>query len=379
MAHALSVKNGRASMAFVGTTPWHGLGQSLALGASIEEWTREAGFAWQALSAPVQFTDSEGNLHRMPSKQVIYRSDSGAPLSVMGDGYNIVQPRECLEFFRSLVESQGFQLETAGVLFGGRKLWALAKNGHSGEVVAGDVVDQYLLMSTSLDGTSPTTAAFTAVRVVCANTLRMAADTLSNDKSKTSRTSHRSLFDADAAKSQLGLSDSLWDTYLSSMRALAGQSCDVEEARELLRSLFGQPIKSKAGKAAEAAQTAQVPALAATVAPAEAESFAALMARPMLIVPDAIAEARQDLARMFAGAGANEREQKSVARTLALFAGEGKGSTAEGVAGTRWGLLNAITEHVDHEQGRTRDAGLNAAWFGKGDDAKQSALALLMN
>jgi hypothetical protein len=42
-----------------------------------------------------------------------------------------VQPREILEFYRALSEVSGFELETAGVLKGGKKFWALARTGQS--------------------------------------------------------------------------------------------------------------------------------------------------------------------------------------------------------------------------------------------------------
>ena len=44
MAHELTQReDGFVEMAFVGETPWHGLGQSIAQDASIEEWQKSAG------------------------------------------------------------------------------------------------------------------------------------------------------------------------------------------------------------------------------------------------------------------------------------------------------------------------------------------------
>jgi len=51
------------------------------------------------------------------------------PLSVVSSRYQVVQPREILEFYRDLTEVGGFELETAGVLKDGKKLWALARTG----------------------------------------------------------------------------------------------------------------------------------------------------------------------------------------------------------------------------------------------------------
>lgn len=348
MAHELAFKrNGQAAMAFVGETPWHKLGQKLTEGASIETWQVEAGMNWTAAAAPLSFTRADGTTGSMDEKRVIYRTDTGAPLSVMGDAYKIVQPGECLEFFRDLIAAQGFQLHTAGVLLGGRKLWALARTGERGEVVKGDRVAQFLMMATSLDGTTPTTVDFTDVRVVCANTLRIATSRLSD---KAVKVSHRSTFDAAAVKAQLGLSSQAWQFFMDATRKMAAQSCDMEQARAVLRQVFGNPVPIK-GKPAATSGAAFLASIGATTA-------AQALALPMI-------------------ATKGEREQKSVARCLELFAGAGRGATHAGVLGTRWGLLNAVTEHIDHEQGRTPDNRLNSAWFGRGDDFKQHAFDLL--
>lgn len=354
MAHELAFKaDGAAAMAFVGETPWHGLGQRLTEGAPLETWAREAGFNWQAKAAKPTFSRDDGTIGTLEGSQVIYRSDTGAALSCMGDNYKIVQPLEVLEFFRDLIAGHGFNLHTAGVLQGGRKLWALAKNGHAGEVVKGDKVRQFLMLSTSLDGSSKTTAAFTAVRIVCANTLREATRTLGTDG--VVKVSHRTEFDAAGVRAQLGYADETWRGFMEQAQTLAGKNCGMEEARELLRQIFGAPVNAKrdASEMASARLTAEAMARMTNPANVHAATVAHMIASGAM------------------------REQRSVARCLELFAGAGRGASHDGVAGTRWGLLNAVTEHIDHEQGRTADTRLTSAWFGRGDGFKQSTLELL--
>ena len=53
-------------------------------------------------------------------QRVLYRSDTHAPLSVVSQRYQEVQPKQILEFYRDLTEQSGFELETAGVLKVGR-------------------------------------------------------------------------------------------------------------------------------------------------------------------------------------------------------------------------------------------------------------------
>jgi len=162
-------------MAYVGATPWHGLGNRLTQKQPLEVWQREAGMNWQIQDSPVHFkADTVGNLstiHSFPEQKVLYRSDTKAPLSVVSNRYQVVQPREVLEFYRDLTEVSGYELETAGVLKGGRKFWALARTGQGTALKGNDQVNGYLLLATSCDGTLATTATPTTVRVVCNNTL----------------------------------------------------------------------------------------------------------------------------------------------------------------------------------------------------------------
>lgn len=45
-------------MAYVGQTPWHGLGNQLSANQPIEVWQQQAGMGWDIKESPVQFMDS---------------------------------------------------------------------------------------------------------------------------------------------------------------------------------------------------------------------------------------------------------------------------------------------------------------------------------
>ncbi len=189
------------SMAYVGQTPWHGLGNQLAANQPIEVWADRAGMNWTIEPSEVRYVSGSagiGSIHAFPDQKVLYRSDTKAPLSVVSARYQVVQPREILEFYRDLTEVGGFELETAGVLKEGRKFWALAKTGQSGMLKGKDHVKGYLLLATACDGTLATTAQFTSVRVVCNNTLAIAL----GDGTGVVKVPHRSQFDPQAVKRQ---------------------------------------------------------------------------------------------------------------------------------------------------------------------------------
>ncbi|OJA51097.1 DUF932 domain-containing protein [Burkholderia ubonensis] len=308
------------AMAYVGQEPWHGLGNRLTPNQSIEDWKRAAGMDWSIEEAEVRFVAAGnrnlGSIHAFPEQKVLYRSDTKAPLSVVSSRYAVVQPTEILEFYRDLTEIGGFELETAGVLKEGRKLWALAKTGHSGLLKGKDKIGGYLLLATACDGTLATTAQFTSVRVVCNNTLQIAL----GDSTGVVKVPHRSQFDAAAVKRQLGIAVSSWDAFMVRTKALAERKITDSTAEAFLRRVLTYSTAS---------------------------------------LPD-----RETVA-------VNERAIKAVGQ---LYAGRGKGADLPSAAGTAWGLLNAVTEYVDHHRrARTDDHRIDAAWFGAGATLKQRA------
>ena len=220
------------SMAYVGEMPWHELGNPLERGQSLDVWAEQSGLNWEIKQSPVLFdTSNDSHLNDTGSfedKSVLYRSDTGAPLSVVSQRYKVVQPREILEFYRDLTEVSGFELETAGVLKGGKKIWALARTGQSTSLKGNDVTKGYVLLATACDGSMATTAQFTSVRVVCNNTL---AVSLFQEKGSAVKVPHSTQFDAKAVKKDLGISVSAWDDFMYQMKILSERPVSLREAR----------------------------------------------------------------------------------------------------------------------------------------------------
>ncbi|WP_454731993.1 MULTISPECIES: DUF932 domain-containing protein [Cupriavidus] len=307
------------TMAYVNATPWHGLGNKLTANQPLEVWAERAGMNWRIEESEVRFVSGSaglGSIHAFPEQKVLYRSDTKAPLSVVSSRYQVVQPSEILEFYRDLTEVGGFELETAGVLKEGRKLWALARTGQSATLKGRDKVNGYLLLATACDGTLATTAQFTSVRVVCNNTLSIAL----GDGAGAVKVPHRSQFDAQAVKRQLGIAISSWDGFMARMKALS--ECRVSD--DAVETFFRRVLTYPTANPAERATTA-----------------------------------------------VNDRAVKAVQE---LYAGSGKGAQLPSAAGTAWGLLNSITEFVDHHRrARSDDHRRDAAWFGQGAVIKQRA------
>lgn len=233
MAHLIDLSNYRANIAYVGKTPWHGLGTQLPADQPLETWRIAAGLDFSYEMAPVQFLDGEV----YPDRRVIYRSDTHAPLSVVSTRYLAVQPGEVLEFFRDLTEGHGFTIETAGSLKEGAVIWALAKTGRNFEM-AGDETRQYVLLMTSCDTKLATRATLTSVRVVCWNTLSAA---LKREAANLIVTRHNTKFDASAVKRNLGLVDDTWDAFAANADRLASKRLADVDLKEALVHIFGDP------------------------------------------------------------------------------------------------------------------------------------------
>jgi phage/plasmid-like protein (TIGR03299 family) len=327
MAHELATKNGKTSFAYVGDTPWHGLGQKLEANAPIDTWLVEAGMDYKIARSRVRFGEG-AQQQTWDNQHVLFRSDTKAPLAVVSPGYKIVQPRQVLEFFSGLADSHGMTLETAGVLFGGGRYFALAKTGDSAKIAGVDPINGYLLLATSADGSMRTTAQFTTVRVVCNNTLQMSLGEAKN----AIKISHRSEFDETQVKIDLGLAKSTWSQFCDTASELAEKRITKAQAVRILVSAMG-----------------------------DIEKF--------------------DTTSMKLGNTKAFEEQPNttgMAKILALFDGKGRGADLVSAKGTAWGLVNATTEYLDHAFGRTQDSRLANAWFGPGANLKRDVVELAL-
>lgn len=312
MAHELDMTNNRANMAYVGEMPWHGLGFELQQDAPIDEWRVAAGFDWQVKSAPISFAPEGFEEVQIAKRKALYRSDTGANLSVVSDMYKVVQPAEVMDFFAEVCRAGGFRMETAGMLKGGAVYWALARTGCELNLGGHDIVLPYMLLATSCDKTLSTTAMLTSTRVVCNNTLSYAVEGTSTNAL---RIPHSTGFDPKRVMTEFGLIDGSWDAFGAKAKDMTRRTVSQEEAVAFYLKLM---------------------------CPNETDIDLS-KARPAL--------------------------------TALLHTYEhGVGQDEASARGTVWGLVNAVTRYVDHDKkSASRDNRLTSAWFGSGARLKQNA------
>jgi phage/plasmid-like protein (TIGR03299 family) len=316
MSHELTTRaDGRVEFAYLASdgTPWHGLGQALEDGTSLDAWREAAGMNWKIKRGIVRYnTEFNGGQVDLPDQHVLFRSDNKAPLGIVSKRYQVVQPGDVVEFFRDIAKAGGLELSAAGTIYGGKRFWATAKIGEASPASLADKIGGYILISTSADGSLATEVRRTTVRTVCKNTLQMAMA----DAKASIKVSHRSVFDPDSIKEFMGLNNAAWDAFRHTVTKLANVDMIEEEAADMAAAIFGNTDKV--------------------------------------------------------------RETAGFKKVLSLFNGEGMGATMDGVLGTRWGLLNAVTEYADHHvRARNDENRFVASQWGAGADLKSRALDLL--
>jgi phage/plasmid-like protein (TIGR03299 family) len=315
MAHELTInQDGQVEFAYLERDglPWHGLGQAMPEGASIDEWRKQAGMEWRIQRSKVRYAvsrDANVEFEEMSDQHVLFRSDSKKPLGLVSEKYKVVQPSEVIEFFRDIAKAGGLELSAAGTIFGGRRFWATAKIGEASPTSVKDKIGGYLLISTSADGSLATEVRRTTVRTVCQNTLAMAM----RDAAASVKVSHKSVFDPMQVKEFMGLNEAAWEAFKHQVVRLANKPVILEAAEATTAELLGGGDK------------------------------------------------------VYATAGYN--------KILDLFQGEAKGADFDGVNGSAWGYINAVTEYVDwFSRARTHENRFVSSQWGQGADLKQRAL-----
>lgn len=314
MAHLIN------KMAYVGATPWHGLGARLTENASFDVWAKEAGLDFHVIRSAVQFETASG-MRNHPSREVLFRDDNFIPLGVVSNQYKVVQPADVMAFFKGIADIGSFKMETAGSLMDGQRIWALAKIDDGANIIGNDKVLPYIMMATSFDGSMATIAKLTAIRVVCNNTLTLAQSKKGETKHNAVRVSHNKMWDGEKARLDLGLVKNSWEAYLVTARRMAETKMSGFKADQILADVLG-----------------------------------------------------------FDEDDAASREKEAYTTIMELFEGAALGS--EMTQGrTVWQFVNSVTEYIDHHKGASRltdnanESRLRNAWFGAGDKIKSAVFA----
>ena len=190
MAHHLNFNEQTKKHSFFSTKEkaWHNLGQVIQDYPTSAEAIKHAGLDYEVEKRKL-FTSSLQDMRiEVPNFFSTVRTDNDTVLGVVGKDYQIVQNRDAFSFFDSIVGGDGMLYETAGALGHGERIFITAKLPDYIRVGNDDLIEKYLFLTTSHDGSGSITAAFTPIRIVCANTLNAAL----RDQTNTVRIRHTS-------------------------------------------------------------------------------------------------------------------------------------------------------------------------------------------
>lgn len=238
MAHEISNSRG-INEAFYSLQPaWHGLGQVLSHAPNSATAITAAHLDWQV--AMEQLQTASGRLAAEHFATV--RQDTGDILGIVSDRYQIVQNKDAFDFLDGLLADGIIRYESAGALRGGKVVWVLARMPSIDTIAEGDDTLRYVLFSTSHDGSQAIQAIPTSVRVVCANTLRVA--TAGNIGIRHTGDVAGKL---EFAKQYLSQFDEKFTLFRDNARILATRQIIGNQAKDYINTLF--PEVKEAGRA----------------------------------------------------------------------------------------------------------------------------------
>jgi phage/plasmid-like protein (TIGR03299 family) len=298
-------------MMFVGETPWHGLGNQVESDITVADAIVAAGLDWEVGLKDLQTVDGVPVNHR-----ATYRKTDGSILGVVGPRYTPLQNRDSFDWFQPFLDAGECALHTAGSLHSGQKVWVLAQlNRDNSEIVAGDEVSKFILLSNSHDGTTAIRVGYTPIRVVCANTLAWAH---SASDSKLIRIRHTR-----SSKNNLENVRDIMDNINAGFEATA------EQFRFLASKNFNQVDINRYVKV-------------------------------MLGIEGTV------------DADIKTRTRNIMDEILKLV--EGPKQSATNVRGTWWAAYNGYNEYLNYNKGRTEDNRLDSLWFGQNGNDNSKAL-----
>lgn len=318
MSHELTQTNGRIEFAYAkgSALPWHGLGQEVPENATIEEWRQQAGMDWAIHRAEVQYATCH----------------EPQPWEVRRVPESHVLFRSDTKAALGLVSSKYQVVQPAEVLeffrdlvqVGGLELSAAGTiyggkrfwaTAKIGEASPAALRDK--IGGYLLLSTSADGSLATEVRRTTIRVVCRNTLAMASKDATSVKVSHRSAWRPEQIKAFMQLNNAAFDAFVQRLTVLANKELRRDQAEHLLEVAFeGDPQKTRAS------------------------------------------------------AGFN--------KVMALFAGAGMGAREDGVYGTAWGLLNAVTEYADHHAAaRSAENRMAAAQWGPRAALKDRMLALV--
>lgn len=321
MAHMLEKTD---NIAYVGATPWHGLGTKVEADLTPAQIQTVAGLDWTVSKRPLVYTGSIGDGSddlEISDRFALVRDSDDQFLDIVGKTYRPTQNKDAFEFFDAFVKETKLKMHTAGSLCSGRYVWALAETEKSFTVGKDDRVESYVLLVSPHQFGKSLVVQQTTVRVVCQNTLNLAL----NEKGVVSyRMPHSRQFNAEAklqAAKVMGLVTETFATFKGEVELLA----EKKVKRIDVVDFFTELLK---------------------------------------LDPQSLLAANDD----------GLPKSRNLRQFMEAYEGGSPGADLPGTKDTLWGVVNAVTYVMDHTSVRNKELAFRDNLFGYRGDLKRKAL-----
>lgn len=305
------------TMAYKGEVPWHGLGNFIGDDENLtgEQFKERAGLNWAVGLKQLYTADGE-----KVKANATFRQDNGNILGIVGPRYTPYQNDSLFDWAKPFVDAGECNWHTAGSLQGGEKVWGLLELERDPlEIVVGDDVRKYIMISNSHDGSNAIRVGYTPIRVVCWNTLCAAHYSTASRLMKVRHTKN-AVVKVDAIRDIMNHVNADFDATAAKYRYLASKQFTASSLLEYVQKVLDAN-------------------------------------KPYDELPTRMQNTIQDIVK------------RSV---------EGIGQDIPGVAGTFWGAYNGVTEYLNYEYGRNADNRMSSLWFGQNANLNKKALDLAL-
>jgi phage/plasmid-like protein (TIGR03299 family) len=138
---------------------------------SINEALERFSLDWTVEKRPTFYELSDGSIRAMPQSFATIRSDNENMLGRVGGDYMPMSNGDALKHVDALLESGIAQLDSVFELRGGRRVGASLRLKNQITLAGEDLIDMYIVVTTSHDGTRADRTEITPIRLFCTNQL----------------------------------------------------------------------------------------------------------------------------------------------------------------------------------------------------------------
>ena len=254
MAHELESVNGETAFASFREPAWHGLGTVFTEEVSTAQMLKKAKLdKWNVRLEDVEIPagmDSDKGYSFVVRDNPFIKGNKDV-LGVVGERYVPLQNEELFDFADNILDAGG-RWETAGSIKNGRVVFgslALERETVLDPSGVSDKVNTYLLVNTSHDGSIAIQASITPVRVVCANTLNLALGKGNRGVKQSFKIRHTQTANGkvQAAREALGLANKYLDEFDKMANEMIQNEVSKAKFDEIVLALYPKPEKDSKG------------------------------------------------------------------------------------------------------------------------------------